>query len=124
MGYQLQYSGEKIFDIIKNALLSKRKIMIVIKSESCGHCVQFSKIWNQMAGFASRKYDMIAVDAEDKSIIEDMLSKMDDKFELMGYPTLLKLDATSINADTLVFSWNQFKGPRSIDSLNIWMKSK
>jgi thioredoxin domain-containing protein 5 len=91
--------------------IANKKVLLLIYTTACGHCVKLKPVWDKVAAKNSEK--MVAIDATDSS--NPAIQALTSKFNVTAYPTMIVVDNGQIV--------EQYEGGRTEQDLSTFIKS-
>jgi thioredoxin domain-containing protein 5 len=91
--------------------IANKKVLLLIYTTACGHCVKLKPTWDKVA--AKNPDKMVAIDATDSS--NPAIQALTSKFNVTAYPTMIVVD----NGQVV----EQYEGGRNEQDLITFIKS-
>lgn len=91
--------------------IANKKVLLLIYTTACGHCVKLKPVWDKVAAKNSEK--MVAIDATDSS--NPAIQALTSKFNVTAYPTMIVVENGQIV--------EQYEGGRTEQDLSTFIKS-
>jgi thioredoxin domain-containing protein 5 len=91
--------------------IENKKVLLLIYTTACGHCIKLKPVWDKVAAKHSNK--MVAIDATDSS--NSSIQELTSKFNVTAYPTMIVVD----NGQVV----EQYEGGRTEHDLTMFIKS-